>query len=1457
MATLILQPDATTGLDTYISSANPTFNYGASAVLAMCFSSPVIRPLLKFDISSIPANAAITSAILTIKNSAWTFSPTLQFFRVTTAWFEGVQNGAAPAAGQNGSTWNLRNANGSVAWTAGPGGDFAAQSGQIDSDDFVGGGLNSVDLTADVKAFYAGTLVNNGWTFNSQGGSVNAFNFDSSDSATAANRPKLTIVYELNKLVTPTPRFAVAGRVNPTVVKGAVSLAATPTRAVGDVAGPAILSGHTLSVPSADAIADTSAAIVIGGMTFLGGVAAARADASTIVTVGGMTFLGGVAGAVAGRANPAIAHAAIMTPLSATVIAVRLGPTAVLKTDPYLTPPAAAARGSVFGPASLVDLTLRPAAATAYVRTVGRTVAYRIFPVVCTPEPLLYITDGTLRDNGQMERLNLIDPKLGFLLKNWLPTIAQYKSGGIFSDSAVATGRRLTRRVFANAVEVLELAGKSQDQDTMIAFIRELISWQEMASDYWVSDWAQRPVYLVAKAARETETRYAMIHTMSVPELQNPYAQPFYGQGLRSALETVTLRIERGDWTSTPPGVADGVGVSSQRTWTVTGWTAGGSGGSGGSGSETITGSILCLIQANNGDVLAGTNDQAKIYRSTDSGVTWLQVAKLGSGADSVNGFAKTSSGAIFAALTGSAAVKGIWKSTSNGVTWTRSLDDSSGQGYRDITFSIQQGILGAGGGSDVASLKNVVLSHNEGAAWYFPISHQSAYGAIAVAGQQEPVLATAYPGQTSSDPFNKSGAIFVGFDTYYTIAGVAYQTSNPITYDQYIPGSGQMGNRGLDMNVFLYKNSSGSYYRKALWAVKSAFDTTDTEIWQWPNPAGGFNFGKLTTIDSKIFNVLYTDPVPWQTIPVQRTIWAGGNGEIWVSYNSGLTWTVATTVPVNQIRSLLRTTSGMLIAGGDAGEIFLYSGSSGSQGGGVGDVNGRDVSSHSAPPMTSGGGSTVINAYPLGRSETSKDEVFVANGSTFSNITHVLYYNGSVYSNLQFSTLPPYALLGATAAVNKAAYFGSQTANLNVPGGTFTSLVFDISRIAENMTVVWEYWNGAAWTALTVRDTTTGFRTDGVGSVHWMIPANWATTTVNGVLGYWVRVRTTVVSASSVTPLHDRRYIYTPNLPYGEMAVEAVNGDLPALAQIRWHNRSDNPAEAGGLGLEVDRVICGLRSVQRGQYFNPYLNISDTQVPYGITVIKSAVGNWASSLRAPTNRVFDIVSGATLNTWIDLVTFSISNTVARDYYGTYRAFVRGYRYGAGTSYWQVRLRTSFGSGGSISDSRAVQVSGGDWELIDLGQITVPTTQVSPLAGNLGDLLKLTVQGYAPAASLQMDLYDLILIPTDEWAVDARTPTPSGSINPTKVIGDSFLDLDSITNPKTLITATNRNASDLIVSRYQAIANGPAILQTRRQQRLWFVTSSFYNGWWRSFPEIVGSVQVFKQQRYLAYRGTS
>lgn len=862
-----------------------------------------------------------------------------------------------------------------------------------------------------------------------------------------------------------------------------------------------------------------------------------------------------------------------------------------------------------------------------------------------------------------------------------------------------------------------------------------------------------------------------------------------------------------------------------------------------------ITGDVRALIQANDGTVIAGTSSSATIWFSNDNGLTWATGAIFGvDGADRINAFAKNNiNGVILAAVSGSASAAGIWRSTNHGSSWLKVLTPHPGSGgFVDITnFQGTHRFAAVSGIGSSIILSPVVYSTDDGSIWntiqmpYYYRNHMS------IASYNSLVLYTSYPSETWPD-----SAFFIGIDGNPTaVNGLRYaQTSGPtpVNYGNY---DGGIGNGGIDMVSFVVKNG-GSYYRQALWATRAIADITDTEIWRFPGgafQAGSTVFIKQASLNNVLFLAMYVDTTPNHDSPV-RTIWAGTDGKVYVSHNSGIDWTISFDTAGRNIYAFVRTTSGVLIAAGEAGVVYRFTGSGDNQ-------TPPPIEPEVPPPIPETPGAATTRF--LGRTETTNDEVYVANKFSLSAITHVFHYNGSAYSNLQFSTALPYYLLGTTAVVGKIAYFGSQSNLSNVPGGPFSSLVFDITQPAENITAVWEYWNGAAWTALTVHDNSNGLKASGVHSVHWHPPSTWAATSVNSITGYWVRLRTTAVAANPVVPIHNNRYIYTVAIPYIEVGESIVGGDLPAAARIQWKNRADNAAST--VAMEADRVVVGLRTVERGPNFLAYLNVSDEFPPFGVTVTAGVESAWSNVRQAPSGRALTVsyASAPNLNVWNNLVTFSLASTIGRDYYGSYRAFIRGYKPGATANQWQVRVQVTFGSGGGSADSKIVfPTPVADWEVWDIGQVSIPTTLVGQQGSNIGDVLTLSIQGKCTTLSAALTLYDLILIPVDEWAADARPPKVAVSML-SQIKATNLIDYDSISNPKTLLTILNRTEANLIVSRYQAVNNGPAILQVGQQQRLWFFEMATTGTYWYAYPALAGTVQVFKQQRYQGLRGES
>jgi hypothetical protein len=377
----------------------------------------------------------------------------------------------------------------------------------------------------------------------------------------------------------------------------------------------------------------------------------------------------------------------------------------------------------------------------------------------------------------------------------------------------------------------------------------------------------------------------------------------------------------------------------------------------------------------------------------------------------------------------------------------------------------------------------------------------------------------------------------------------------------------------------------------------------------------------------------------------------------------------------------------------------------------------------------------------------------------------------------------------------------------------------------------VWEYWDGGAWSALDVEDGI-AFELIGVNAVSWVPPSDWATTTVNGVTAYWVRLRVSAVGTWVQSPTQQYRDIYTVTWPDIDIDDAQVPGDIAARLRIKAHNRGDE----GGVDEEIDedlpnswanRYIIGLRSVDRGGgrggNFVSYINLADEQNPIGIDVTVGTGSAFANDIEAPTGR--RITHTTTGNgVWETAATITLGPSIARDFYGIYRAFLRAERTDGDSDNIQIRLRVRSGSGGvsSVTDYKEIY-SRNPWQLLDFKTLEIPATGLIN-TDELPDELEIDVQVNTDTASLTLYLFDVILIPTDEWAGEFLDTAHEDDSN---VDNGKRLDVDSVSFLKRDLRALveTADASAFISSVYRPISSKPAILQANADQRLHFLAA--------------------------------
>lgn len=487
---------------------------------------------------------------------------------------------------------------------------------------------------------------------------------------------------------------------------------------------------------------------------------------------------------------------------------------------------------------------------------------------------------------------------------------------------------------------------------------------------------------------------------------------------------------------------------------------------------------------------------------------------------------------------------------------------------------------------------------------------------------------------------------------------------------------------------------------------------------------------------------------------------------------------------------------------------------------------------------------------------------VYVANARTEANWTHIFVYDSSGTSYTAVTPADVAALLDggvdqlafpSPVGTSDALYIGISTALADA--GTFNNIYINLTANNYTLTLAVEYWNGSAWTAMStseLRDNTQSLRHSGLLAWHGV---DMRSTAVNSVTAYWIRIRVTATGTLS-TLLPKFNNIYIVNKPYVEL--EGIAGDIPALAQMHLLNAIDD-GNGNAPSLPTNRIVAGLRSVERGARFTAFLNFASKQNPAGITatgtVVTSdteiaAAGEYI--LHTPTIAgQFNAVASITLDT-----------EIAHDFAGTYQVYLR-YAYSGGDATAQVQLGVAnFINQGTIyGDGKPIfylDAAADFAHLVHLGQFSIsPDRFLSPDDVSIGTQLTVLVNADGTGSGYAVSLFELILIPADEWIGEFADPT-FDTIGMGHAGLERHIDIDSCTYPKRALRSLVRiRGSEQVTTVWRSSASGPFVVQPAGKQRLWMVADirnedDEYNA---STWTVVHQVKLWHHARWLGLRG--
>ena len=281
--------------------------------------------------------------------------------------------------------------------------------------------------------------------------------------------------------------------------------------------------------------------------------------------------------------------------------------------------------------------------------------------------------------------------------------------------------------------------------------------------------------------------------------------------------------------------------------------------------------------------------------------------------------------------------------------------------------------------------------------------------------------------------------------------------------------------------------------------------------------------------------------------------------------------------------------------------------------------------------------------------------------------------WTGGAYSANRYNTYPVtlFAQGEAVDEVGDGCYFGDAY--------TFEGLLFDLGTAeADTCTFVWEYWDGAAWTALV--HVGGDFDTTGKVRVHWPIPGDWATCAINGATCYWARRRCSAFDTYTTSPRTQTDMVRSSHANFIDIPAAQIKGSVGARCRIEIVN--DLVAQ------DFDVLRMAIRTLHDPLNYTGMEEFSGTAetTASGGAYDTAAIGN---------DGLWDSIAATT------------GADDATDTQGLSRVFVRAYAVGAddGDS-MELRIRNVFSGTATLiyTDHDAAPIEDDDvWVLVDCG----------------------------------------------------------------------------------------------------------------------------------------------------------
>jgi hypothetical protein len=483
--------------------------------------------------------------------------------------------------------------------------------------------------------------------------------------------------------------------------------------------------------------------------------------------------------------------------------------------------------------------------------------------------------------------------------------------------------------------------------------------------------------------------------------------------------------------------------------------------------------------------------------------------------------------------------------------------------------------------------------------------------------------------------------------------------------------------------------------------------------------------------------------------------------------------------------------------------------------------------------------------------------------------LTHVYRDDGGVFSsNLVATSAHDY--FPAAPAVTDAYYIGST----NEP---MTSVVLNVGTIFAGTALVgvWEYYNGA-WVTLPVGTNLMASRSpdwfnylgEHILGLHM---EDWTQTTINTVNAWWIRYRLTTVTAVSTVPANSSFIPYVCGHNYISIPSAGIRGDISPQILMSivapWSAITANPDLA-----TINKIIVGAKSRNLDNFVS-VINLNDVAVggwthTNGTDAAIVDTGDSEGSKNRYTNVTFAGTESLDMRLRMTLAAPGI-----KYYQGEYKMFLRCQQIGGAVGDCTVGVKTRLWANTDLfpqvgSGYKALRAIDAGPEIVDLGTIQIP---FAPQAGDLNDStflngpLYFEVEASVVSGSAGvLRLYDIILIPIDEWTAEYVDPLDDLTYGSSALrrFGGLLDDSGIIYNG----TWRWQNNSGLyypwgIRERWIRGGKPPMLDPVRGQTRWYFLLMHHDQSGWGTPPYFAEwgmsvMVQLYTRNRYLFLRGS-